>query len=390
MAPRRCCCPSLPCEIGADDFNRSDSNDPGLKWEIISGEWEIVSNTLRGDGQLATRICHPPAYTIGSYVAEMLLVGMSDGTTSFWEVWIGDPSAPAYKVEVTHNSMTSQATLSLYNTTGLVHAETYSGVTTNETLKICWAPEMMVSVFLGNRIPHIDDCTAAAGSPCYTVGMVDVGGFSFVEGRFDDWVYNVHFIENVNCEACSCFCYRTYLDEEGRLVKDYSCLPGTLTLTFESVGADAATFPDITLTQSFGSPATPWPNKEEGWNSQVFSCGLPVFEEFTFRFFCGRPVNVMRLAPLSKDYDINPGQFVWRWVSGANPTNSFRNAIIESSTCEPLSIVFPEIAITSAFPSPICDIGLFPFGAHTPYCGSRKDECFANAPDIRFIPRIVV
>lgn len=385
MAPKRCCC--LPCEIGTDDFNRANANPPSGSWHEISGEFEILGNTLNTitPGVLATTICHPAAYTKGSYVAEVTLIGMSDGSVSTWEVWVGDPAAPPYKVRVTHNSGTNQATLSLFNTVGLVHAETYSGVTTNQTLTICWAPGMMVSAFLGGFIPHIDDCTAATGSDCYTVGGVDVGGYSFAEGRFDDWTYEVHYIENQRCEACSCFCWQSKLD--------YSCLPATLTLTFESVGADAATIPDMTLTQSFGSPSVPWPNKLEGWNSGVYNCGSPVGAEFTFRFLCDRDIGQMGLIPLNRDYSSDAGldpQIVWTWLTGTLPSNSARQADASASTCDPLSIVFPEIRINSAFPGSGCDIGLFPLGGYQPYCGSLSGNCYASAPDIRFIPRIIV
>lgn len=383
MPPRRCCC--IACEIGDDDFNRANANPPSGSWHEISGEFEILGNTLNTitPGVLATTICHPSAYALGSYVADMTLIGMSDGSVATWEVWVGDPAAPAYKVRVTHNSGTSQATLSLFDAVGLVHAETYSGVTTNQTLKICWAPGMMISAFLGGQNPHIDDCTAAAGAACYTVDMVSVGGFSFADGRFDDWTYQVHYIENQNCEACSCFCWQSK--------DDYSCFPETLTLTFESVGADAATFPDITLTQSFNDPSVPWPNKTEGWNSGIYNCGSPVGAEFTFRFLCGRPVSAMSLIPLDNLWGNPPGgQIVWSWVSGTDPFTSERHAITGNSTCDPLSIEFPQIKINSAFPGSDCSIDDFPDGASQPYCSSLSGNCYATEPDIRFIPRIVV
>ena len=385
MGPRRCCC-NAPCRIGEDDFNRADSTDPGIKWHIISGEWAINSNQLVATtpGQLATTICHPPPYLKGSYVARVDLIGMSDGSVSEWEVWIGDPDGPDYSVTVSHNSGASTATLSLFDRVGLIHAETYSGVSTDQELQICWAPGMMVSAFLGGFEPHIDDCTGVTGDDCYPlVGTDGIGGWSFVRGRFDNWIYDVHYIENQNCEACSCFCWRSSAD--------YSCFPDSLTLTFESVGSITSTFPDITLFQSFGSPAFPWPNKTEGWNSNVYNCGSPVGAEFAFRFLCARPFGGISLTPLTKDYDTaGGGQIVWSWTSGGSPSSSARFANFDASTCDPLSIVFPEIQINSAFPGPGCDFGEFPSGGYQPYCGSRSGDCFATPPDIRFIPRIVV
>lgn len=388
MPPRRCCC-AISCELGSDSFDRANANPPSGSWHVVSGEFEILGNTLNTvtPGVLATTTCHPAAYAIGSYVAEVTLIGMSDGSVSLWKVYIGDPASPPFRVEVSHNSGTNVAVLSLFNTVGLIHAETYSGVTTNAVLRICWAPDMMASAFLGGRIPHIDHCISVIGSNCYTSGMTNVGGFSFGDGRFDNWKYDVHFIENANCEACSCFCYRTYLDGEGVLVKDYSCIPATVTLTFESVGADAATMPDMTLTQSFGTPATPWPDKQGEWNSGIYNCGSPVGAEFAFRFECGRPIDQMSLTPLSASYGVElGGQVVWSWLTGASPTNSGRSGIIASSTCSPLSIVFPEIKINSADPGPICGMD----GGFQPYCSNLNETCFATEPDIRFIPRIIV
>jgi hypothetical protein len=385
MAPRRCCCQRPGCELGADDFNRADSDDPGIGWRIVSGTGEIVSNRIVVDGVVATTICHPPAYPLGSYVAEMMLIGISDASVSFWEVWIGDPSDPSYRVEVSHNSGTNQATLSLYAGLVLIHAETYSGVTANARLRVCYVPGMMVTVTMDNQNPFIDSCDVSVGARCFAItGGPDVGGFAFREGTFDDWEYVVHFIENQTCPLCSCFCWANK--------DDYACLPGTLTLTFESVGADYAEIDDIILYQSFGSPATPWPNKTGGWNSDVVDCDSPVPGIlFAFRFNCGTPIDEMNLQPLSSSYsDELGGQSVWTWASGSSPDNSARKAIAEDSTCDPLSIVFPEIRLKSAFPGPDCDFGLFPFGGHQPYCGSRRDECFSSPPDMRFIPRIII
>jgi len=383
MPPRHCCC--VGCRIGDDNFNRANSSDPGTKWRILSGTGSIASNRIVVNGQVATTYCHPSAYPLGSYVAEMLLVGISDASVSAWEVWIGDPTTPSYKIDVSHNSGTNQATLTVRDGAGvLIHAETYYGVTTNQTLKICYAPGLMISAFFGGFIPHIDECDATTNARCYVIaGGGDVGGFSLVAGTFDDWIYDVHYIENQTCASCSCFCWKSKLD--------YSCLPKTLTLTFESVGAIASTFPDIVLYQSFGSPSTVWPNKEEHWNSNVYSCGMPVGAQFAFRFECGRPVNSMALTPLSKDYNTTlGGNITWSWTSGTLPTNSARTAILDSSTCNPLSIQFPEIKINSAFPGSGCSFATYPSGGYQPYCGPLSGTCFASPPDLRFIPRIVV
>lgn len=92
---------------------------------------------------------------------------------------------------------------------------------------------LMLAIAWNNRVPQLtepgrlDACIdgVAAASNCFTIGGVEVGNFSFLEGEFDDWEYSVHWIENRSCDRCVCFCY-----ENDATTETFSCPPATLYL----------------------------------------------------------------------------------------------------------------------------------------------------------------
>jgi hypothetical protein len=384
MPPRFCCCAS--CRLGEDDFNRADASPPTGNWYVVSGEWEILDNELTGSGVLATTICHPSSYPNGSYVARMKLVGMSDGSVSEWEIGMGNPSSPTYVVEVEHTFATFSATLKLWsgNKASLLHSETYFGVSSDQTLTVCYAPGLAVKATIG-FIPAIEWCDASTGSDCYTISGVDVGGFSFRAGTFDDWVYEVHWLDNPACEKCPCFC------EKSR--EDFSCYPPVLYLSFISVGDDEAVLNTIPLYQAFLDPSSYlWPEKLT-WYSEVQSCGSPVGAQWTVRFSCQQD-DLGDLAFGTADYNFqNPlnSQIVFAWTTGDSSVALYnpRLAIKAESTCNPIELEFPEVKVNSAFPSPGCmDPPCDTVGCYTPYCTDRNLECFVDEPDIRFVLKV--
>jgi hypothetical protein len=382
MPPKLCCCAN--CRLGEDDFNRANSNPPTGNWHEISGEWEILDNELNciNPGVLATTICHPAIYDKGSYIARFDLIGMSDGSVDHWEIGVGDPNSPNYVVEIDHTFATSTAVLKLWsgNKSSLIHEETYSGVNSDAPGYICYAPGIAIDVGMG-RIPELEFCDTTTSSDCFTSGGVDVGGFSFRDGRFDNWTYDLHWLDLKICEKCPCFCEKSETD--------YACFPDELTLSFVSIGGDSAILNSITLFQSFLSPATPWTEKT-AWYSEVQSCGSPVGAQYTVRFLCGQD-NLGTLSFGTVDYEFeNPSiaQIVFSWDDGEPlPEVGPRFAIKESSTCEPIYLVFPTLKVNSAFPSPTCfDPPCDTDGCYTPYCTDLNDQCYGYAPDIAFTP----
>lgn len=386
MPTRKCCC--LGCELGSDDFNRANSNPPTGNWHVVSGEWEILNNELNciTTGVLATTICHPTVYDNGSYISTMKLVGMTSGAITEWEVGVGDPSSPDYVVEVIHNFATSQATLKLWsgNKSSVRHERTYDGVSEDATLTICYAPGLAIDVEIG-FIPPLEFCDNHIGERCYTLSGTNVGGFSFRKGRFDDWDYVVHWLDNKACPKCPCFCEKSNTD--------YSCFPEILYLSFVSVGPLGAVLNQVPLYQSFLDPTSYlWPEKVN-WYSETQNCGSPVNAQWTARFSCGQQ-DLGSLAFGTGDHnfeDTSDSQIVFSWVDSSPPHSAFepKNAIKASSTCDPLSLVFPDVSINSAFPSPICnDPPCDVDGCHTPYCTDLNDQCYGSIPSIIFSPRI--
>ena len=383
MPTKRCCCGN--CKLGEDDFNRADANPPTGSWHEISGEWEIESNELNciTNGTLATTICHSSIYANGSYVMRVTLIGMDDGSVSEWEVSTGNPSSPNYVVEVLHNFSTKQATLKLFsgNKSSLIHEETYSGVTANRQMTLCYSPGLTIDVSIGGN-PQIEFCSDVTGAACYDVSGTNVGGFAFRKGRFDDWFYDLHWLDLAKCEKCTCFC------EKSR--EDFKCYPDTLYLSFDNTvgGAALATIP---LYQSFlNSSSYLWPEKV-AWYSDVQNCGGPVGAQWTARFLCGQE-DLGSLAFGTADYQFEDptfSQIAFRWEDSGSAFDK-RDAIKASSTCDPILLTFPALAANCAFPSSICtDPPCDVDGCYTPYCTDLNDQCYeGDCPDIQFTPKV--
>jgi hypothetical protein len=240
----------------------------------------------------------------------------------------------------------------------------------------------MLSVQIGTNIPIIDICDGNEGDNCYTHETQKIGGFSFAEGRFDNWTYEVHWLDNADCDLCSCFCVKDHA------TGDFACYPKEMVLTFVSVGAVEATLPDVTLYQQYPAE-TDYPEKYY-WYSEVQDCGSPVYAKWAVRFECpGVPeAGQSNLGSLSLlDDTFTPGgatQVAFSWDDGE--AGAGRDAIEEDSTCSPLEIVFPEWRVNCAFPSPTCSD---PDEMESPYCSNLAGQCYAECPDIRFQPVLV-
>ena len=382
MPPRRCCCAS--CRLGEDDFNRPNENPVSGAWHEISGDWEVLNNQLNcvTTGVLATTICHAAKYTNGSYVMRCTLAGITSGGITEWEMSCGDPGAPNYVIEVLLNSLSNQATLKLYsgNKTTLIREQTYNGVTADRQITICYSPGLTIDVSIG--VPDLEFCSDASGAACYNSGGTDVGGFAFRKGRFDDWVYDLHWLDLEECEKCTCFC------EKSR--DDFKCYPDVLYLSFDNT-VGGASLPSIPLYQGLlNSASYLWPEKV-AWYSAVQNCGGPVGAQWTARFLCGQE-DLGSLAFGTADYvfeSLSVSQIAFGWADNGNSFEK-RDAIRAASTCEPILLTFPSIAANCATPSPICFVAPcdFPNECSTPYCTDLNDQCYEDCPDIQFVPKV--
>jgi hypothetical protein len=120
--------------------------------------------------------------------------------------------------------------------------------------------------------PEVDACAGDDGAPCYNIGGVDVGGFFFVSGRFDNWTYDTTILDNFNCDPCGCFCFK----REG-LLKEFACFPDILTVNFELTDGDCSTLDGFSLTLEKGQLSP-------GDGTQFGPCGAP--GQFGYFPFC--------------------------------------------------------------------------------------------------------
>jgi len=313
-----------------------------------------------------------------------------DDTEVKWAVTCGDPTDPFYYIVVEWNPLTSQATIFIYDGSeapgNLLEEYTYSGIVRSNKsiglLKVCYAPSLVLSVQIGANIPTLDICDENIGKHCYKHDGQNIGGFAFAEGRFDNWDYEAHWLDDPECDPCPCFCVKDHA------TGDFACYPQELLLTFISVGDVEATLPDVPLYQEF-QPGDYYPEKYY-WYSEVQDCGSPVNAKWAVRFECpGIPEkgqsNLGSIWLL--DDTFNPGgatQVAFSWADGE--AGAGREATEEESTCDPLELVFPEWRVNCAFPSPTCSD---PDEMESPYCSSLAGNCYAECPDIRFQPVLV-
>jgi len=225
MPPRFCCCEEPGCELGADDFNRTDANPPSGSWREITGEFEILDNTVNTitPGKLATTICHPAWATEGSFRADFLLVDLR--TRSIFSVGAGNPDTSTYRVTfepIDMDLVTAKIRVTVIgdvtDTFDFLWPDDGFGDSVNTlAAHICFLPGVMLRGSIGTP-PAVDVCAELYGGTCFNVGGHDVGPFFFVDGRFDNWVYETLIIDNFECPPCACFCFR-----RAGAAKEFSC-----------------------------------------------------------------------------------------------------------------------------------------------------------------------
>lgn len=362
MPDRRCCC-TVGCELGDDDFDdRGDgsvpSDDP--KWKVLSGAWEFGDGAVKSTsaGVLSTRICHPSAYPLGSFVATITLRDIQDNLS--YGIRCGDPANSDYEVwfEATGFGIDAQGTLTItvYGDDGETATEVLTLPTDTEELsaKVCYAPglHLLGQITLRPNVYPVLCIGDEDTDRCFQSGTV--GNFSFLDGHFDDWVYVVHWIENPDCPECDCFCRTSNTD--------WSCLGRELTLSITSdptiwdcPGAEVSvalyrmdhpTRPSATTPfYAFygGGSTTP---KSQVWVSDPINCaGGHPFSAVRAVMICKMPASEIAIA-LVKDgtYTDPVGRVMWL---GANSSNVNEQAADEDSTCSPLSLLFPGVGMST-------------------------------------------
>jgi hypothetical protein len=362
MGDRRCCCGKPGCELGEDNFDDRDdgpvpADDP--KWKVLSGDWDFDDGTVIGDGLLATRICHPAAYPLGSFVATFTLKGIQDNPS--YGIRCGDPVNSDYEVwfeaDGFGSGLTGTLTITVYGDDDETATETLTLPSDTEELdaKVCYAPGLHLLGMIDLR-PNVYPVLCIGGSDgdanCYQSNTV--GNFSFLEGHFDDWVYVVHWIENNDCPLCDCFC-RTEDNPAS-----YSCLGRRLTLSIVSdpdiwdcPGAEI----EVTMyrmddptrpagTDPFygfynGGSTTP---KSWVWVSDSINCsGGHPFSAVRAIMLCGMPIGLIKLALVKDAADYSDGSTRVMYLGNLSSTQD--QAADAESTCEPLELIFPGVGL---------------------------------------------
>lgn len=375
MPPRHCCCET--CELGADDFRRDNSNPPTGNWHVIGGEWKIESNELISvsPGPLATTICHPSQYALGSARIRVRLKNITGGRTYIMRAgdpqgsldititFTGSPGPDNGSVEVTVQGQTTET-------------EVYDwaeDAPDNGVVTICYAPGFYLSASgpqnvitdtpsdieldAGDRwVTSLIETTAA--SSCHTIGSASVGNFAFVQGDFDDFVYEVELLENPDCATCDCTCD----DEFGR-----QPIPKSLTATITNINECSPLAGSYTLTQQLSEVpiGETWDFNEvdkrttaekQMWVSSKIACAHLTDAEKHFHLmlvcvpngYMGRPS--FRLLVVSSGTRINDGTItsVEPFIADpADPDNDQPNTLYadmrpkSGSTCDPIDLTFP-------------------------------------------------
>lgn len=278
MGTKRCCCGL--CVIGEDDFNRANSDNPGPLWSEEDGDWDIDGNRLKGTtaGLLATTVCHPTWAPLGSFIASFDLDAPINGKV--YKVRGGNPNTSLREATWTFTGSAGSGTINIEVTNGtdtLDFNVAWQDVEGPYRVSVCYLPGVLISASKPSNI-------AESGSPTYTSVCIDdtdaarcfdgLGNFSFLQGDFDNWVYEVHWLENHNCSTCLCPC-REVVDD----VETFTCVPDTLYATVSNVancvGIDATKAMHLRTVSGLNSSAYPdyyVDYSRNFWISEAFDC----------------------------------------------------------------------------------------------------------------------
>jgi len=217
---RRCCC-DRPCIIVEDDFNRVNNTDLGPKWVEVSGDSEIVSNTLLqipGPGLVRTVASHPVNHVSG------LVYGTAKNLQNGkrYRLIINYVDSSNYVYAEIYCTSSEVATVGIYNMAG------GSPTTLAEVTNVGYlaGDEAYMLLCRSNDAVFLDTVLATVIWSCLNdnggrkAGLAN-GGSTALE--WDDFQFTEHKITNADCPECYCDC-------------DGNCIPKTLTLTVLASG----------------------------------------------------------------------------------------------------------------------------------------------------------
>lgn len=357
-----CCC---KCLVAQDNFNRADG-DPGSLWY---GDGVIVSNALEADHDSVTT-CHPGFAPQGSLFATCVLKGTTDGAE--YKIRVGDPNG-SLEVHVLFTGTVGTGTYKITVTDGdsATTDETYDFQWQNvdEGLIVCYQPKLQLSAGPSARSPAISGeaewctlCISKEGKFCWKRGDVSVGNWMFLEGTFDDFLMDVHWMEKSSCPKCNCFC----TDMVGSQ-KKYRCMPKKLYLTLTELNCPgiAGTYEmnqvfidsnnyDLRVYPS----VVPWPQKRF-WLSDPIICPNTTADDNSWYFVLQCKDSNGGVYPDFELTLVKHGLAAWEcsgvsfdpddpdFVFGyGQPTPSTPETIAKAkptSTCQPVYLEFPSL-----------------------------------------------
>ena len=356
MGDRRCCCP-VTCVIGEDDFTGTDGDPPSLaKWAVLSGDFEIDSNTLHTvtPGVCVTLLRQPaPARPGKGYNTriQLDLLNFPASGTKDWGVICGFTSVSNFDyIKFVYDASTGEMTPEFYQSgTKVMDITSYpageawsiSPSTASFSVVICYA-DTEWSVTHGDEESGQGDVMwvmCGGGQPVLptTYGMA-----GFTEGDFDNWYYEIHWESLAICEYCSCFC-RNESD-----IEDYLCLPETLYLVLDPDTGYTCTELDgleLELYQSYpdvtgASPVYDASPHKKWWYSETF---MVESEKVWFVLSCES--GVFRMACLTyPDLGVVGAQannLRFGTISTPSTTGEWQN--MDDSVCDPLELVFENL-----------------------------------------------
>jgi hypothetical protein len=348
---RRCCCVPLTCELDSDDFDRDDSDDVGSKWIEVSGDFDISDNTLVcvTPGVLACTKCHPAGYDRGSFTAFFDLINPSDGKV--YKVRAGNPTSSTLEVHwtVVGTGVTRELTVDVIGdgADGTVswtfdYPEGFNGNVVE--VVVCYMPGVELTALCNLEITRVSSAPISdAASTCYS----GKGNFSFLEGDFDNWVYQVHWMENHDCTYCDCFCYL------GGSPEQLVGLPTELTMTITNIRQCTRMAGTYTLYQRNSNMGTYaggfitddwWPEKQEWWSDVIDMYGSPACC-WRLGVFCTINEETNRLLWAMGFYrcGIGSGDLLWADDAEHPPWSTDNNWAYATadSTCDPFYLHFP-------------------------------------------------
>lgn len=398
MPPRFCCC---DCLLGEDDFGPPLTASPSVDgdWKLISGTASISDGKAVVDGILATTICHPSVYELGSFEAFFDISNPSGGDQVIFTG--GDPNSPKVTVTIEFTGFSGSGTIDVTidsddeDVTPLSYGFQYNWpVAQTIGVQFCYAPGLEATVVLSanssNFTPSHTVCLDTNNADyCWTSGADNVGNFAFRKGTFDNWSYFVHWVDRKDCDFCSCFC--RILDATGAV--EYQCLPQEINVTLtgdsECSGIDGTYIMkqrDRSDAPLDAAPSVDLYPEKVSWITDPITCPDSTTQKFILELRC--------IGTGKADIDEVP-QFTMvcvAWNTAGSPgsnfgfdcddpdttdcavagTDNISEASCVSGTCDPLSLTFPDLRENSYNQS-----------AGNSCCGGFVDSGGSFEPDVR-------